>query len=295
MGLEDDDRAALRFGGNMRTAVSAAITFSSGGGHNRRKPGHPPSLRPARSGAAPPSKSANASSTASGGARLDGGQQSRRGIERHMPAGHGQPHRARGRSPSAAPWPRPGCRVAPVEQCTRQVRAGAAVPKHQFPVLRCVRPAPPHRDRSGTDHQRPARLEPLGERVEHVDIGLLGAEEIRWSASILVTTAISSRYCTNEPSLSSASATKYGPLPWWALVPRSAEIAADGERRIETAVLQRDGGRRGRGGLTRGPGDHQRPVTGHQLGKHHRPRRMMRIPVAAPPGSGWSSGWPHGW
>src|SRR5690625_1697713 len=38
---------------------------------------------------------------------------------------------------------------------------------------------------------------------------------------MLVTTATFGVYSSSEPSLSSASATKNGPLPWWALVPAS--------------------------------------------------------------------------
>lgn len=38
---------------------------------------------------------------------------------------------------------------------------------------------------------------------------------------MLVTTATSGVYSNNEPSLSSASATKHRPLPWCALVPAS--------------------------------------------------------------------------
>ena len=38
---------------------------------------------------------------------------------------------------------------------------------------------------------------------------------------MLVTTATSGVYSSSEPSLSSASATKQSPLPWWALVPAS--------------------------------------------------------------------------
>jgi hypothetical protein len=47
----------------------------------------------------------------------------------------------------------------------------------------------------------------------------------------LVTTATSGVYSSNEPSLSSASATNDVPLPWWALVPaspRSPPTANDG-------------------------------------------------------------------
>lgn len=53
----------------------------------------------------------------------------------------------------------------------------------------------------------------------------------RWSASMLVTTTMSGLYWTSDPSLSSASATKNAPLPWWALVPaspRSPPTAKDG-------------------------------------------------------------------
>ena len=48
---------------------------------------------------------------------------------------------------------------------------------------------------------------------------------------MLVTTATSGVYSSSEPSLSSASATKQSPLPWWALVPaspRSPPTANDG-------------------------------------------------------------------
>ena len=38
---------------------------------------------------------------------------------------------------------------------------------------------------------------------------------------MLVTTTTSGRYSSSDPSLSSASATKHVPLPWWALVPAS--------------------------------------------------------------------------
>ena len=48
---------------------------------------------------------------------------------------------------------------------------------------------------------------------------------------MLVTTATFGVYSSSEPSLSSASATKQSPLPWWALVPaspRSPPTANDG-------------------------------------------------------------------
>ncbi len=50
---------------------------------------------------------------------------------------------------------------------------------------------------------------------------------------MLVTTATSGLYSSSEPSLSSASATKQSPLPWWALVPaspRSPPTAKDGSK-----------------------------------------------------------------
>ena len=98
---------------------------------------------------------------------------------------------------------------------------------------------------------------------------------------MLVTTATSGVYSSSEPSLSSASATKQSPLPWWALVPASPELAADRERRVEPAVLQRhDQHRRGRR-LAVGAGDHQRGAPGHQLGQHRRPQHHRN---AAAPG-----------
>ncbi len=50
---------------------------------------------------------------------------------------------------------------------------------------------------------------------------------------MLVTTATLGVYSSSEPSLSSASATKQSPLPWWALVPASPispPTANDGSR-----------------------------------------------------------------
>ena len=50
---------------------------------------------------------------------------------------------------------------------------------------------------------------------------------------MLVTTATLGVYSSSEPSLSSASATKQSPLPWWALVPASPSsppTAKDGSR-----------------------------------------------------------------
>ncbi len=52
---------------------------------------------------------------------------------------------------------------------------------------------------------------------------------------MLVTTATSGVYSSSEPSLSSASATKHVPLPWWALVPaspRSPPTANDGSNPV---------------------------------------------------------------
>ena len=52
---------------------------------------------------------------------------------------------------------------------------------------------------------------------------------------MLVTTATSGLYSSSEPSLSSASATKTSPLPWWALVPaspRSPPTAKDGSNPV---------------------------------------------------------------
>ena len=48
---------------------------------------------------------------------------------------------------------------------------------------------------------------------------------------MFVTTATFGVYSSSDPSLSSASATKQSPLPWWALVPaspRSPPTAKDG-------------------------------------------------------------------
>ena len=71
----------------------------------------------------------------------------------------------------------------------------------------------------------------------------------RWSGSTLVITATSGVKARNEPSLSSASATKMSPAPWCAPAPDRGQVTADGERRVEPAVLQRDGEHRRGGGL----------------------------------------------
>ena len=89
---------------------------------------------------------------------------------------------------------------------------------------------------------------------------------------MFVTTATSGVYSSSEPSLSSASATKQSPLPWWALVPaspRSPPTANDGSKphccnatmSMEVVVV-----------LPCVPVDHRRGVLGHQLGQHHRPQ-----------------------
>ncbi len=118
----------------------------------------------------------------------------------------------------------------------------------------------------------------------------------RWSASMLVTTATFGVYSSSEPSLSSASATKQSPLPWWALVPaspRSPPTANDGSK---PDVLQGDDEHRGRRGLAVGAGDHQRGVAVHQPGQHDRPQDHRDRRGAWPRRvRGWSSGSPHGW
>ena len=89
---------------------------------------------------------------------------------------------------------------------------------------------------------------------------------------MLVTTATSGVYSSSDPSLSSASATKHVPAAVVRVGARLAEIAADGEGRVKTAVLQRHDEHRGGGRLTVRSGHHQRGVAGHQLGEHRRPQ-----------------------
>ena len=89
---------------------------------------------------------------------------------------------------------------------------------------------------------------------------------------MLVTTAMSGLYSSSEPSLSSASATKQSPLPWWALVPaspRSPPTANDGSNpqccratiSIEVVVV-----------LPWVPVTISVVWPGHQLGQHDRPQ-----------------------
>ena len=54
---------------------------------------------------------------------------------------------------------------------------------------------------------------------------------------------------------------------------RFVEFAADGERRIEPRVLQRDDGHRGRRGLPVCSGDEQCSVAGHQSRENMRPQQ----------------------
>ena len=97
----------------------------------------------------------------------------------------------------------------------------------------------------------------------------------RWSGSTLVITATSGVKAVNEPSLSSASTTNTSPSPWCAPAPVAGQVAADGERRVEPAVLQRDGEHRRGRGLAVGAGDGRdaaaRRQRGERLGAvHHR-------------------------
>ena len=58
--------------------------------------------------------------------------------------------------------------------------------------------------------------------------------------------------------------TKTSPLPRWAFMPELGELAADRERRVTPAVLERDGEHRGGGGLAVRAGHGDRPVSGHR-------------------------------
>ena len=106
----------------------------------------------------------------------------------------------------------------------------------------------------------------------------------RCSASMLVTTAMVGVSRRNEPSDSSASATRNSPWPSRALVPSAVTRAAHDERRIEARLVQHRADHARSSSSCRGvPATAIAVLHPHQLGEHlgardHRARR-----AGAPP------------
>ena len=96
--------------------------------------------------------------------------------------------------------------------------------------------------------------------------------ESRCSASMLVTTAMVGVSLRNEPSLSSASATKRSPSPEPRVGAERVDLSADDHRGIEAGRAQHRGHERGRRRLAVRAGDGDAVAHAHQLREHLGPR-----------------------
>ena len=93
-----------------------------------------------------------------------------------------------------------------------------------------------------------------------------------WSASMLVTTAITGCRCRNEASDSSASTTMNSPAPSARVRAGRVQAPADDEGRIEPALGEHARDQAGGGGLAVRAGDRDALLQAHQLGEHQRAR-----------------------
>ena len=213
-------------------------------------------------------------------------------IERHVFTGNGQddgpllhiavdigePHL---RDATAGP-------ALPIEQLdgeshtTGQVRLGTfAVSEHGHPTLGHPRSHPAgQRSRAGivqAHDQSATGVDPVGEVIEHLHVGLGGPEEIevvglnvghdRDVRAVLEQRAVALVGFGDEHVARAVIRVGTGLV----------ELASDGERRLEAAVLQRDNGHRSGGRLSVGARDEQVAMTFHERRQHRRPQQHRDI------------------
>ncbi len=162
-----------------------------------------------------------------------------------------------------------GALLLPTHQLAGQIRLGRAAVA-QYPDAQC-RATLRQRCRTRVvhaDHQGAAGRQPLDERVEHIGVGLLTAEEIqmvgldighhRDIGGVLQQRTVTLVGLGDEDPATAVVGVGAG-LP---------QVAADGEGRVESAVLQGDDQHRGGGGLPVRPGDQKGAHARHQLRQH---------------------------
>ncbi len=124
----------------------------------------------------------------------------------------------------------------------------------------------------GANHQSATGFEPLDEAVEHRAVRFGAVEEIQVIGLDVGHHRNVGCVLQQRPVALVGLGDETVPAAVVSIGARLAEIAAHRERRVKTAVLQRDDEHRRGGGFAVGAGDHQRGVSGHQLGQHHRPQ-----------------------
>ena len=239
----------------------------SGGARSRRRPGRRPTTPFSSKRRRAPVKAASpARSTRGSCAQPDAGRQRRGRVEGVVAAGHPQ------RRPGRAGARRHAARTrTPARQATRSTsRTSAdsadAVGEHGVDARRSRTPAATRADpgSSAQATRNAARHDPLGEGVERRADGVRGAVVVevvgldvrddRGGRRVAAGTTRRSRRPRPRRRRRRRRAR-------WS--PRLVEVAADRERRVGAAVLQRDREHRGGRGLAVGAGHRDRAPAGH--------------------------------
>ena len=124
----------------------------------------------------------------------------------------------------------------------------------------------------GANHQRATGFQALDEAVEHRAVCLGAAEEIQVVGLDVGHHRDVGCVLQQRPVALVGLGDEALPAAVVSVGACLAEVAAHRERRVKPAVLQRHDEHRRGGRLAVGAGDHQRGVSGHQLGQHHRPQ-----------------------
>ncbi len=174
---------------------------------------------------------------------------------------------------------RPGALLFPAQQGSGEALAHAAVPQHPdaqgvgvFGQCRCARII-------GAHHQGATGGDAVDECGEHLGVRLLAPEEIQ-VIGLDVGDHRDIRGVLQQRAVTLVGlGDKAGTAAVMGVGARFAQFATHGERGVEPAVLQcHDEHRRG-GGLAVRARHHQRGVTGHELGQHHRPQDHRDSPA----------------